>query len=373
MALAVISTPRGIPVSQSPNGLPVTVSTNGFGLGVTPVASGGLPVTETGPGGLFDSGSDVAPNYRMVARAGSFVFTGEQMTVQAGFAMTAQVGAFALAGQSANLVPPAAAYTGPGEITGWDTAYGYWGLRGYTFAKVGTNCIDVCSNQFDTPVSPVTMKIGADGYLDLSNLPAYSPIYISKIYDQVGTQHLSAVFGQTNRPTLVLNKVGGKPAMFHASNDALLSSAVAVALAQPATAAAVVIITSPGTGNVMTGGASSFSAMFFGSSGALVYQNFGVYSQDYPSAGLNVVGSYITVADAAASSMSVNGTITVAAGNVGTNGIGTTNRLTMGGTDGVGGMINTGYIYEVIIKGGHVSTTNQGLLTANQRAIGTGF
>lgn len=52
MAIAVISVPNGLPVSQSPNGLPVTVSTTSFGLGVTPVAKGGMPVTETA-GGLF--------------------------------------------------------------------------------------------------------------------------------------------------------------------------------------------------------------------------------------------------------------------------------------------------------------------------------
>ena len=59
MALAVIAVTNGLPVSQaaSPGGLPVTVSTNGFGLGVTPVAAGGMSVSDTtgtlfGPAGI---------------------------------------------------------------------------------------------------------------------------------------------------------------------------------------------------------------------------------------------------------------------------------------------------------------------------------
>ena len=54
MGLAVIAVTNGLPVSQaaSPGGLPVTVSTNGFGLGVTPVAAGGMSVSDT-TGTLF--------------------------------------------------------------------------------------------------------------------------------------------------------------------------------------------------------------------------------------------------------------------------------------------------------------------------------
>ena len=110
MALAVVISPNGIPVSSAPSpyGFPVILATNGFGVPVTPVASGGRAVFDVG-GNLFDSGSSVGPNYRMRAQAGSFVFTGESMTIQTGYAMTAQAGAFALAGQSATLTPPVAA------------------------------------------------------------------------------------------------------------------------------------------------------------------------------------------------------------------------------------------------------------------------
>ena len=60
MALAVVISPNGIPVSATPSpyGLPVIVATNGYGIAVTPVASGGRPVFDTG-GTLF--GPPVAP------------------------------------------------------------------------------------------------------------------------------------------------------------------------------------------------------------------------------------------------------------------------------------------------------------------------
>ena len=58
------------------------------------------------------------------ALTGDFRMSGEIMEPIAGWTVTAQVGAFSVPANSAtNLVPPAAAYTGPGEITGWDTAY----------------------------------------------------------------------------------------------------------------------------------------------------------------------------------------------------------------------------------------------------------
>jgi len=54
MALAVVISTNGIPVSAAPSpyGLPVIVATNGYGMPVTPVASGGRPVFDTG-GTLF--------------------------------------------------------------------------------------------------------------------------------------------------------------------------------------------------------------------------------------------------------------------------------------------------------------------------------
>jgi hypothetical protein len=374
----------GIPVTVVPSGgLAVTEALNGYGMPVSVVTAYGLAVTAVASGGLpvtgLDTGSSVGPAYRMIARPGSFVLSGESMEIMAGYVVQAGVGAFALAGQSATLTynTGVAAYTGPGEITGWDTAYGYWGLRAYNASKIGANCIDVCSNQYDTPVGLVTMIIGADGYLSLSNKPAYDPIYIAKLYDQVGSRDLSYIFGIDNRPVLVLNKVGGKPAMFFNGGEGLHSAAVATAQPQPVTMAAVAVTGSQG--QIVTDGSFGYQAAGFGAAGTKVGQAFGVYAYQHNAPGLGVVASYISVAlstpsaNGASSTMSVNATRTTVDGGVGPNGIGSTNKFSIGCTDSNGGALTNGYIYEVIIKAGAVSPANQDLLTANQRGIGTGF
>jgi hypothetical protein len=85
----------------------------------------------------------------------------------------------------------------------------------------------------------------------------------------------------------------------------------------------------------------------------------------------NIFESIHSVNNGASSSMSINGTIT-SAGDPGSNGILGGNKLTIGGIDSGAALLN-GYVFEVLVKAGAISTTNQASLTTNQRAIGTGF
>ena len=108
----------GIPVTVVPSGgLAVTEALNGYGMPVSVVTAYGLAVTAVASGGLpvtgLDTGSSVGPAYRMIARPGSFVLSGESMEIMAGYVVQAGVGAFALAGQSATLTynTGVAAYT----------------------------------------------------------------------------------------------------------------------------------------------------------------------------------------------------------------------------------------------------------------------
>ena len=83
--------------------------------------------------------------------------------------------------------------------------------------------------------------------------------------------------------------------------------------------------------------------------------------------------SIVSVAQAATSSICINGAAPVTApNNPGSNGIGTTNKLTMGAFDS-GAAAYAGYIYEIIVKAGAVSAANQTALSTNQHAIGTGW
>ena len=66
--------------------------------------------------------------------------------------------------------------------------------------------------------------------------------------------------------------------MLFDGNDAMHSSAAAVGQAQPITTAAVVIPSGAGSGHVVSGGAFAFTPMFFGSSGVVVFHNFGLFT-----------------------------------------------------------------------------------------------
>jgi hypothetical protein len=313
----------------------------------------------------------VPPN-TIRARPGIFAYNGEPMTTISGYVVTAQVGTFPFAGQSATLIPPAAAYTGPGEVTGWGTAYGYWGLRAYNASKIGANCIDVCSNVNGTPASPFTIKIGSNGYLDESTLPGYSPIYVNRIYDQAGAQDLffNSAF---ERPTLSTTiTVGGKPSMRFNGSVWGMSTANATALAQIVNVAAVVrAMTFSSNGRILTDGSVNFQPMTIAGA-ATVAQYLGVFNDTHTNVADNTFGALVSVCANSAGGIYVNGVNAPATGGVGANGIGTTNKLTVGATDDGGGALN-GYIYEILIKGGSISATNIGLLNTNMHTIGTGW
>jgi hypothetical protein len=315
--------------------------------------------------------ADTTPPNTLRALPGAFPLSGEDMTVVAGYAMAAGAGGFAFAGQSAALIPPAAAYTGPGEITGWDTAYGYWGLRGYTFAKVGSNCLDVCSNATGAAINLTTVVIGSDGYVNLSGI-GFSPIYVNKIWDQAGTQNLSFMLDAT-RPKLIANSVGGKPAMdFNGSGAHMNSASNATAQAQPVTVAAIGATAAFDTNRQMfTDGSGFFGPLRTGGAN-LIGQYLGGGAVGNYALTEGMFASLISVCNSTSSSMSVNGTIASSGADVGGSGIVGSTKLTMSGTDTGGGTWD-GKIFEVIIKVGAVSATDQGKLTANQRAIGTGF
>jgi len=271
-------------------------------------------------------------------------------------------------------------YNGPGSVPGWNAAYGFWGLRAYDSSKIGANCIDICSNQYDTALNPFTIHIGTDGYLNESELPAYRPIYIAKLYDQCGSpaQNLSYIFGVDNRPTLAFNKVGGRPAMFFNTDAALHAATASTALAQPISVAAVVI--TGGGGMVVSDGSFNWYPLRFGAS--LVGHGFGIYQQDYNGVANSVIASYISIAastplpNGASSTMSVNGVNSPVGtpGNIGPNGINSagTNKFTIGGNDS-GGALLSGYVFEVLVKAGKKDNTEQAAMTTNHHTIGTGW
>ena len=189
--------------------------------------------------------SDAITNYRLTAGAGSFVFTGEDMTPVTAYTLLAGAGALARIdpgttkltppaayGISAGaggftlidpgttkLTPPAPAYTGPGDVTGWGTAYAYWGLRAYNASKIGTPCVYLGDKANGVGANTVTINSAANGYVDTvaitnwvaSIVPPPSTIYCYGFPDQVGSQHIKFDNNLALAPILNLNTLAGLP------------------------------------------------------------------------------------------------------------------------------------------------------------------
>ena len=86
----------------------------------------------------------------------------------------------------------------------------------------------------------------------------------------------------------------------------------------------------------------------------------------------NILESIVSVLNAGSSSMKINGGSITSSGSPGTNGIGSTNKLTIGADDAGGTLLN-GNVYEVIVVAAAKNSTEQNAIVANQRTIGTGW
>lgn len=265
----------GIPVVVRPSGgLPVTVSSSGRGILMSP-ASSGMPVTIVGQYGMAIvglGGSDVPPNYAMLALPGSFVLTGEPMTPVASLTFPVGVGTFAFAWQNATLTPPATAYTGPGNVQASATAW--YGLRAYSSATGVKACIDLVDQAGN---QPVTINIKANGDIDVTAItnwvaagsPAITTIKVFRIYDQVGTRHLKTAGASgtlAQMPTLVLSGFGSHPVIHFASPNDMNTQGIggaALGLTNPCSAYAVAKATTANSTAMVIGAIGPLTGIFW--------------------------------------------------------------------------------------------------------------
>jgi hypothetical protein len=140
--------------------------------------------------------------------------------------------AFGDTSEPSNLVGPVTApvvsYVGPGDIvTG---AYAWYGLRAYNGDyTVGLHpAIDVVDDA--TGLITTTINILADGSLDVAAIAALGyPVRVSKMYDQVASGGIPRDIVQAthaDRPGLLLNAVGTRPAMVFDEHHRLSSGPV---------------------------------------------------------------------------------------------------------------------------------------------------
>lgn len=161
-------------------------------------------------------------------------------------------------------VHSSAAYTGPGDVV--SGAFGWWGLRAYNLAQVGTKVANIC-NSGDANCADVNSL--SNGDFDVATATG-SPLScggaggtctVKILYDQTGANacggsacDLNTSTSAATRPTLTFNCIGTKPCMtFNGSSQFLRSSGSVTAKAQPNTLSAVAQTTNTGANRHIIG------------------------------------------------------------------------------------------------------------------------
>ena len=97
------------------------------------------------------------------------------------------------------LNPTPTPYVGPGDIV--SGAIGWWGLRAYTSASIGTNAIRLRRDGGSPGEQDFATVTG--GGLDLTSITAFKGadnLFLVKLYDQVGTNHLTQATAASQPP-----------------------------------------------------------------------------------------------------------------------------------------------------------------------------
>lgn len=230
-----------------------------------------------------------------------------------------------------------AAYTGPGDQTGWTTgALVFWGLRGFNFAFSGP-VANVCDAATGTAhCADATWSSAGGGVLTLP-LIGGSPCdnstnqcEIAILYDQVNTNcggsgncNLTAAPG--SRPLLVVNCLGTHPCISPGGNFMSSSGGLAVTQNQPFSQTVVGSRTS-GTGfsAMSDANAGSVESLFGNGSGVISIYD-GSIAFNVTGVTENVVHTFAFVFDGSTSS---SAKIQVDSGSVVTGNLGATATIT---------------------------------------------
>lgn len=214
-------------------------------------------------------------------------------------------------------------YVGPSDI---QTFFGWYGLRGVNAAYTGPS-IDI----FDTSSSNAATISIVNHNLDLPTLndwiAAHGPPSVSKIYDQVGTNHLLAA-NFTQAPVLEIGPTGlksGYPAMVFAP-PRVLTAAVGFAITQPFSMSVFGLGAPGATGSGVLGDPANFTGAYLGQGGSSFYAGNSIFG---PSATDNVWYAAHYLGAGPASYVYLDSTPS-AAQDAGTSGIPATNALAIG-------------------------------------------
>jgi hypothetical protein len=245
----------------------------------------------------------------------------------------------------------AAAYAGPGDVVSGAAAF--WGLRAYTLASIGINCLRIIRASDSTEQDFTTV---AGGGVDVASIATFLTSTTGKVktfYDQTGNGLHVTNTTDAERPTFTLSGLGALPIITSSSNNLFC---VYSAPTQPAWVSAVVQTTS--TANQGYWGSGSNQVGFNGSNTAQLYAGTSLTA----TAATNSWHAIQSVMDGASSDCYVDGVAT--AGNAGTQSLGASIIL---GKDNFGNQF-VGFYTEIGLWLTSPSSGQKSAMNANQHS-----
>lgn len=128
---------------------------------------------------------------------------------------------------------PTAPYAGPGNVV--SGAVGWWGLRAYTLASVGTNAVRLREDGGNTEQDFPTITGGGLNLTTITTFKGANNLFVVTLYDQAGTNNLTQATAGS-QPQFILSGIGSLPVMrFVAAMPLKVRSVSAIIQAQPFT------------------------------------------------------------------------------------------------------------------------------------------
>lgn len=253
-------------------------------------------------------------------------------------------------------------YSGPGDLVG--SAVGWWGLRAYALAKVGSNCVRLVRASDSTQKDFVTL---ANGGVDVASITTFLNGTTGKVvtlYDQSGNGNDLTQATDANRIPFSLTVLGTWPALANSASTTQLVTAGNVSSgAQPwtmvsvakrtgqLTSAAAILSVASGSINIGYDSSNNTARVYAGTGAADATASDGTWH------------SLIGIGSGASSVLCVDGTSTTV--SAGTN---TATGPAVLGNDTFGNFFS-GNLLECGIWGGSFTAGQRASMSSNQKTF----
>ncbi len=249
-------------------------------------------------------------------------------------------------------------YTGPGDIS---AALGWWGLRAYSAASIGTNAVRLRESGGNTEQDFATVVGGGLDLAAIATFKGANNLFVVKLYDQTGGGNdlIQATAG--SQPLFLLAAIGSLPAIDNTATASVrLETTSNITQAQPLTFSTVYNRTSTAVDGILFANNGAIQAVRTAVVGANLS---GIFAGTSLTAAANDVAWHAVqmLINGVSSQIYIDGSGTT--GNAGT-GAFLAEKLALLGLAG-GGFPFTGYVGELGMWGSDISA-NFSALNTNQ-------